>query len=714
MTRFLRVSVYALSLAMVLSAQTLQQAEALWKQRRYGDANEVFRALVAQYPDNPDYRVRWGRMFLDHGTGDDIQNATDLFNEALGIRKDDADALLGLALIAEEHFEGRAEKMARQALEWNPKLLEAQELLARLALEDNNEAKAAAEARKALELDSGSTQGKAILATIDWLNGKRDSQWDPHDARGYETTGHFFVLNRRYEEGIQYFRKAIEMDPQLFSARSELGINLMRLGQNDEAYKQLETCFNNSFQNDATKNSLTLMDSYKNFVTSRTGLAALKLNKKEAALLRPYFQAEMDRAIATYEKKYKIKLEAPVTVEVYPDHEDFAVRTLGMPGMGALGVTFTSKSFGSSIAMDSPSGRPPGTFHWASTLWHEMSHVFTLTITDSRVPRWFTEGMAVHEETAASPEWGDRMNPEVLMAIKEKQLLPVAELDRGFIHPKTPGQVIVSYYQAGRICDFINDKFGWDTLLAMLHDFAGTDINTAGVIRKELKMEPEEFDKQFLAAVESETKNTVQHFDEWRDHLKQISAASKAKDYDTVIKLGLEARDIFPDYVEAGSVYEFLANAYLAKENKPAAIDELERYVKAGGRDPVPIKLLARQLQETGNKKEAAAVLDRLNYIYPVDDELHKTLGALWLDLGNTAGAIREFQAVIARSPIDPAQAHFDLARAYHLNHQDELAKDESLASLEAAPGFRAAQKLLLELSGENETPAAPLVKKRE
>ena len=42
--------------------------------------------------------------------------------------------------------------------------------------------------------------------------------------------------------------------------------------------------------------------------------------------------------------------------KAYPDHEDFAVRTLGMPGFGALGVTF-----GYTIAMDSPSGRPPAT-----------------------------------------------------------------------------------------------------------------------------------------------------------------------------------------------------------------------------------------------------------------------------------------------------------------------------------------------------------------
>ena len=90
-----------------------------------------------------------------------------------------------------------------------------------------------------------------------------------------------------------------------------------------------------------------------------------------------------------------MKLPGPVQVEVYPDHEDFAVRTMGMPGLGALGVTF-----GEVVAMDSPSGAQPGYFHWASTLWHEMSHVFILTATNHRVPRWFTEGLAVHEETA--------------------------------------------------------------------------------------------------------------------------------------------------------------------------------------------------------------------------------------------------------------------------------------------------------------------------
>ena len=80
-----------------------------------------------------------------------------------------------------------------------------------------------------------------------------------------------------------------------------------------------------------------------------------------------------------------------------------------------------------------------------------MSHVYILSATNHRVPRWFTEGLAVHEETEADPEWGDRVTPDILVAIKGKKLLPVAELDRGFIRPEYPNQVIVSYFQAGPV-----------------------------------------------------------------------------------------------------------------------------------------------------------------------------------------------------------------------------------------------------------------------
>jgi tetratricopeptide (TPR) repeat protein len=680
----------ALLAVQVLPAQTLEQAKTLQKERRYTEANEVFKQLVAAHPDNPDYRVAWGRLYLEHWQPD---VAGDLFGEALKIKADDAGAYLGMALIEADRFGGKAGELAHLALKSDPHLLEAQELLARLALEDNNDALARDEAHKAIDMDPKSVQGRAILATMDWLADKKDSPWDPHDARGYETAAKFFMLNRRYPESIEYDRKAIALDPELYTARSAMAINMMRLGQDEEAYTELKYCWDHGFQDKATKNTLTLMDSYKNFVTVETPHAILKLHKSEAALLGPYFEEEVERAITTYEKKYKMTLSRKVQVEVYPDHEDFAVRTLGMPGLGALGVTF-----GYAIAMDSPSGRPPGEFHWASTLWHEMSHVFTLTMTNSKVPRWFTEGIAVHEETAANPEWGDRLGVDEIMAVKDYALLPIAELDRGFIHPSYPQQVVVSYFQGGKICDFITEKWGWDTILAMLHDYAHGE-ETPDIIRKELKVEPAEFDKQFRAYVEAATKTPVQHFTEWKDGLKKIAEFSKNKDNDGVIKEGLAIRDLYTDYVEAGSVYEFLAHAYLDKKDSADAIDELERYARAGGRDPASLKLLAKELTDAGKKKEAADILDRLNYIYPVDGELHQKLGELWLDGGNAAGAAREFRAELAFKPIDPAQAHFDLARAYNDNHQPEKSKDELILALEIAPGFKPAQKLLLQLS---------------
>jgi hypothetical protein len=355
--------------------------------------------------------------------------------------------------------------------------------------------------------------------------------------------------------------------------------------------------------------------------------------------------------------------------------------------------------------MDSPSGRRPGSFHWDSTLWHEMSHVFTLAMTNHRVPRWFTEGIAVHEETAASPEWGDRLGPDEIAAIKQHKLLPVAELDRGFIHPVSPPQVVVSYFQAGRICDYITNKWGWNTILAMLRDFANDD-DTPTVIRKELKMEPAEFDKQFLASLEAETKNVVEHLEDWKKGIKQLAEMYKNKDWDGIVKEGTAIRDMYPDYVEDHSVYELLAQAYTAKDNKPAAMAELERYIKIGGRNPESIMQLAKLLEGVGRKKEAAEALERLNLIYPMDYEQHQLLGDLYFDQGNAKGAVREFESVVDYKPIDPARAHYDLARAYNLEHETEKAKDELIAALETAPGYRQAQKLLLELSNaESGTP---------
>jgi tetratricopeptide (TPR) repeat protein len=677
------------------------RAEGYWGMEMYQEANNQFRIAVAQSPANAMVRVRWGRLMHERFNNTDAAN---LFKEALGKDAKNAQAYYGLALVSADGFDSKAVEYTGKALELDPKLVEAHELKANLLLEDSDEGKAFAEADEALKISPEALDAMAIHAAIEVLADRSPDAWldkirqvNPAYGEGYALVAHHLVLNRRYEDGITLYRKAIEVDSRLWSARSQLGINLMRMGQEDEPRKQLEMCYDNGYRNEETVNSLRLLDSYKNFVTFKDETTILKLQKKEAELLRPYFEAELKRSIATYEKKYKMKLPSPVQVEVYPDHEDFAVRTMGMPGLGALGVTF-----GEVIAMDSPSGRPPGEFHWASTLWHEMSHVYILTATNHRVPRWFTEGLAVHEETEVSPEWGDRMTPDIVVAIRDKKLLPVAELDRGFIRPEYPMQVIVSYYQAGRICDYVQSRWGADKLLDMVHSFAQRKT-TPEVIRQDLGMAPEEFDKQFLDWLDKDVGKTVANFDKWRTSLKDVVEQAKNKNYDEVLKEGEEVRRMYPDYVYPANPYEFMAQADLAKGNKQAAAAILTDYEKMGGRSPQTLKQLASLEEELGKPADAAATLNRLNYIDPVDEELHRHLGDLWFAQNNYTGAIREYNAVIASHPLDKASAQFNAARAYFAAGQKDMAEEHLLASLEAAPGYRPAQKLLLQLKDSNE-----------
>ena len=679
------------------SADPYLQAEGYWGLEMYDQANTQFRAAVAQSDKNALYRVRWGRLMHERFNNSD---AEDLFKEALARDPKNAQAYFGLALVSADGFDSKAVLWTAKALELDPKFVEAHEMMANLLLEDSQPQKAVQEADQALSISPDALDAMALHASVEILADRSPDAWfakiqqvNPAYGDGYALVGHHLEMNYRYEDAVTYYRKAVAADPKLWSARSELGINLMRLGQEEEPVKQLQLCYDNGYRNAATVNSLRLLDSYKNFVTFKDETTILKLNKKEADLLRPYVEDVLKRAMATYEKKYKMKLPGPVQVELYPDHEDFAVRTLGMPGLGALGVTF-----GEVVSMDSPSARKPGDFNWASTLWHEMSHVYILTATNHRVPRWFTEGLAVHEETAQSPEWGDRITPDILAAIRDKKLLPVADLDRGFVRPDYEGQVIVSYFEAGQICDYIESRWGSDKLLDMVHSYAQIKP-TSDVIKEDLGVSPEQFDKDFLAWLDKNVGKTAANFDEWHTKLKALVELAKGGNPDEILKAGEEVRQLYPDYIYDGNAYEFMAQADLDKSNKQAAAAILTAYEKIGGRDPGALKQLATLEEEAGNPQEAAATLDRINYIDPMNDEdLHRKLGGLWLAQKNYPGAIREYGAVVAMHPLDTASAEFDLAEAFFAAGQRDEAQANVLLALEAAPGYRPAQKLLLQL----------------
>lgn len=333
-------------------------------------------------------------------------------------------------------------------------------------------------------------------------------------------------------------------------------------------------------------------------------------------------------------------------------------------------------------------------------MWHELSHVYVLSATNHLVPRWFAEGLAVHEESATSPDWGDRMTPDMVAAIKNKKLLPVLELDRGFVRPEYPNQVLVSYFQAGKMCDFISQKWGNDVFIGMMHSYAARKT-TAEAIVDNLHESPAAFDKEFATWLTAQTSKAVEHLEEWRNGLKEAHLSFKDGKQDDAIRQAQKIRDYYPEYIGGGSAYELLADAYIATKKLPSAIEQLERYRDLGGTNVESLKKLAKLEIETDKSDAARSTLLKLTYIYPEDEEVHRRLGGLLLQGNDASGAVREFQAALELQASDSAEAHYDLARALRAAHRNSEAKDQILIALEAAPGYKPAQQLLLQLSQE-------------
>jgi tetratricopeptide (TPR) repeat protein len=287
----------------------------------------------------------------------------------------------------------------------------------------------------------------------------------------------------------------------------------------------------------------------------------------------------------------------------------------------------------------------------------------------------------------------------VVAAIRGTKLLPVRRLDQGFIFPEYPDQVIVSYYQGGTICDYISERWGNDALLGMVHSFAALKT-TPEAIEVNLHESPEQFDKDYALWLDKRVGATVANFDKWHDQLKALVKMAEAKDNDAVVVNAPTVIQLYPEYVEDANAYEFLAAAQMAKGNRQAAAVALSAYERMGGESPDALKKLAGLQEELGDTKDAAATLEQLNFIYPADEDLHRRLGGLLLAQNDDAGAVREYSAVLAMKPLDIASAEFDVARAYYAAGNKGKAEESVLASLEAAPGFKPAQKLLLEIEG--------------
>ena len=689
------------------------KAESAWALNDLQQANRWFQQAMRETPDDVGTRTRWGDLYADsHQDGE----AMDLYSEGLVLEPNHAFAKLGAARVLAGSFDDAAnvllEPLLSDATIDDGVRVGAWLLVARVALENSNQAEALAAMATAEEIinrnDWPPLQLYALRAAADLLQNKSESRWtamsleyNPHFGDIYAVPAHFYVITRRYRDAIDMYQRAVDIEPDLASAHEELGVNLLRDNQMSRARKHLETAHEVDPFSPIAVNTLRLLDSFTNFrLITDPQLAddsgevpiTLRLHKDEADVIAPYAIKLTRDSIDEFTRRYDFELSEGVVIEMYPDHEDFAVRTAGMPGIGILGATF-----GYVVAMDSPTARPAEHFQWGTTLWHEMAHVFTLEASDHLVPRWFSEGVSVFEEWRSGPNPGVRIPMSVYSAMKDDRFLPIAGLDEGFVRPTYEEQVIVSYMQAGLVCQFIDQRYGEKKLSELLYAYKD-GLQTPDAIELVLEISPAQFDREFAAFVATEHGVILDNLEEWHETQTEISQLIDAADWQGTIESANRLLELLPLYTEPDSPYLALTLAEDELGNADAATAALEKFWRNGGYDPDSLKELGRRFREIERTDDAIAVLKSSNFVDPFDQELHGMLGELLLDRGRAEEALQEFMVALALDPHDKAIAHYRLATAHHELGDRSLTQKHLLQALEVAPNYRPAQRLLLEV----------------
>ena len=467
----------------------------------FKDANQVLAdasEAVADRHERKLVEITWAQLFLSKFN---FRDADVGFRKALKIDPGNVPAIVGMCRIDldSDHAPRKAKKRLDTALKHAPTDPRLLSLRAEVALVDEDLPAARAYLALALKSSPRHRDVLAVLyATCRVADDKRCAQKalktslkvNAHDPLPHLVAARYLEAGHRYDLVLTELKSALKRDPDNAEAHAALGMSYARLADDKRAFAHLDTAFRTDGYNVRTANVLNVLYDgvLKHMVLLKGEFVDLRVHRKHRQALERTVLPFLQESYEILAKKYGMTPKQPLRVEIFPTSEQFSVRTVGLPQLGAHAV-----GFGHLITSRSPTEKP---FNWKMVLHHEMAHVFHIQATDGRVPRWLTEGLAMMESVWLDPRYHMRMERRAYDRLKAGKLAKVRTFNLAFSQARSMQEIIDAYYQAMKLTRYLSDTYGFPKVAKLVAAHKSGKPTTA-LVKQVLGVTAEQLDANF-------------------------------------------------------------------------------------------------------------------------------------------------------------------------------------------------------------------------
>jgi tetratricopeptide (TPR) repeat protein len=556
-----------------------------------------------------------------------------------------------------------AQRSAREALMVNPREPTAHATLARIDLIEGRRDEARKRLRESVfVVNPHHTDGLAAAAALAIFDDDEGAYGQARDAalawhaqgwRFFTSLSDLLGFLHLYPESDQILGEAKKLAPDNPYILSAFGLNRLRLADEKEGRAAIDLAWKSDRYNERTLNTRKLYRDRiePHYVDYAQGKLNLRVPKEGSEAILPELYEEIARARQTLDHHYGI--DPGITrFEIYDTPDDFGIRTVGVPQLGAVGVCFgpTITAIGPYFA----------SHNFYMVAWHELAHVYAITISRGRVPRWFTEGLSEWEASVADPSWTRRSTALLKEARAQGRLRRLSELELAFLRAGSSAMMEVAYMTAAYAMRYLGETYGRAKIIAVLRGYGegkATPELFAEHLGKTLPQIEKDFDRWFHAELDRSISGWSPSAERGETdglNMRFADALEQAQRGD-FSEAGRSLQAMIEDGGDGFETRMTLARVLMQGPGRASAKPHLEKAATFNLESPDPASLLAKLARESDQPKDELKQLNRVLDLDAVNFESTRDLMAIAMAHGDKASLERGARRCRAIAPLHPA-----------------------------------------------------------